>query len=264
MVKTVAARLGASVVPIAMDADGLLPDALAKAHRATPFSALYLQPVIHNPLGGTMSEARRQEILRAAAQLDVVIVEDMVYGFLKDAPPLAALDPERCIVVDSLSKSIAPGVAVGMLHVPAELRHRVAATVRAGTWTVSPLCLEAGVRIVADGTAAELRRLKHLDARKRQGIMAETLPRDRIEADPGSYHIWLRLSEDWRSEAFAAAAARAGVAVTPSSAFAMSPAPSPNAVRLALGLPTHEELRLAAERLARLLRTRPDEADRTE
>jgi hypothetical protein len=47
-------------------------------------------------------------------------------------------------------------------------------------------------------------------------------------------------------------------------AFAMTPGHAPNAVRLALGLPSHEELQLAGERLAALLNTRPDDVDRTE
>jgi DNA-binding transcriptional MocR family regulator len=219
---------------------------------------------MHNPLGQSMSDARRSDILRTASRLDLPIIEDLVYGFLSDKPPLAAEQPERCIMVDSLSKIIAPGAAVGMLYCPNAIRDRIAATVRAGAWTVSPLSLEAGMRLLTDGTAAEIRRLKRLDARRRQAIMTKALTGFEIAADPGSYHLWLRLPEAWRSDAFAAAAARAGVAVTPSSAFTMAPGHAPNAVRLALGLPSHDELRLAAERLANLLKARPEDTDNTE
>ncbi len=59
MVKGIAARLGVTLVPIAMDGEGIRPDALAKAHRAAALGAVYLQPVMQNPLGHTMSEARR-------------------------------------------------------------------------------------------------------------------------------------------------------------------------------------------------------------
>jgi DNA-binding transcriptional MocR family regulator len=264
MVKNIAARIGAAIVPIAMDADGLRPDAIAKAHRSAPLSAIYVQPVVHNPLGQTMREARRQDLLRMAQKLGLIIIEDMVYGFLSDTPPLAALDPERCIVADSLSKAVAPGAAVGTLHVPSALRDRVAATVRGGAWTAAPLPLEVGMRIVTDGTAAEIARMKRIDARKRQQIMRKALAGLPIDADPASYHLWLRLPESWRSEAFATAAAHQGVAITPSHAFAMMPGHAPNAVRLALGLPSHDELQFAGERLAALLRSHPDDVDRTE
>jgi DNA-binding transcriptional MocR family regulator len=264
MIKNIAARLGATIVPTAMDAEGLRPDALVKAHRATPLAAIYVQPVLHNPLGQTMSETRRQDLVRTAAKLGLFIVEDLVYGFLSDTPPLAALDPERCIVAESLSKSVAPGAAVGTLHVPAALRDRVSATVRGGAWTAPPLPLEVAMRLVADGTAAELKRLKRIDARKRQQIVRKAFAGLSVDADPTSYHLWLRLPESWRSEAFATAAAHQGIAITPSLAFAMTPGHAPNAVRLALGLPSHDELQLAADRLAALLRARPDDVDRTE
>jgi DNA-binding transcriptional MocR family regulator len=264
MVKNIAARLGAAIVPIAMDADGIRPDALAKAHRVSPLAAVYVQPVVHNPLGQTMSEPRRQDLVRMAGKLGIFIIEDMVYGFLSDTPPLAALDPERCIVAESLSKTIAPGAAIGTLHVPIALRDRVATTVRGGAWTAAPLPLDVATRLVADGTAAELKRLKRLDARKRQQIMRKAFADFTIDADPASYHLWLHLPEAWRSEAFVTAAAHRGVAITPSHAFAMMPGHAPNGVRLALGFPSHEELQLAADRLAALLKTRPDDSDRTE
>jgi DNA-binding transcriptional MocR family regulator len=263
-IKNIAAKLGVTVVPIAVDREGIRPDAVAKAHRAGALRALYLQPVLHNPLGHSMTAARREEVTRLAARLGLFIIEDLVYGFLSDDPPLASSAGDRCIVVDSLSKRIAPGVAVGFLHVPPSLRERVAATVRAGAWSVSSLALELGTRLMGDGTADEITRLKRTDARKRQEIVAQCLAGFEIVADARSYHVWLQLPEGWRSEAFAAAAARYGISLTPSNAFTIAPGHAPNAVRLALGLPTHSQLRKAGDRLAQLLATHPDETDVTE
>lgn len=264
MIKSIAARLGVSIIPIAMDDEGMLPDALSRAHRKAAVSAIYVQPVMHNPLGLSMSSARRAEIVRLASKLDMPIVEDLVYGFLSDNPPLAALAPERCIVIDSLSKRIAPGISVGTMHVPEGLRERIWSTVRGGAWTVPPLGLDLGVRLLLDGAAAELVRLKRRDARRRQAIVGKALGDHAFAGDPASYHLWLKLPEGWRSEAFVAAAARVGVAITPSSAFAMVPGHAPNAVRLALGLPSHDELRAAAGRLADLLRKGSEDVDVTE
>jgi hypothetical protein len=44
----------------------------------------------------------------------------------------------------------------------------------------------------------------------------------------------------------------------------MAPGHAPPAVRLALGQPSHEELRIAAARLAEILRRQPDETSVTE
>ena len=104
-----------------------------------------------------------------------MIIEDLVYGFLSDVPPLAAQAEERAIVVDSLSKRLAPGIAVGFLHVPAQLRERFAVTVRTGAWSVTPLALAAGMATAGDGTAAEITRRKRADAVARQAIVAECL-----------------------------------------------------------------------------------------
>jgi DNA-binding transcriptional MocR family regulator len=264
MIKGIATRLGVTLVPIAMDSEGIRPDALAKAHRAGALGAVYLQPVMQNPLGHTMSDARRDEVMRLVRKLDLTIIEDCIYGFLTDVPPLTAQAGDRAILVDSLSKRLAPGIAVGFIHVPVHLRERLAVALRTGAWSVTPLALAAGTRLLADGTAAEITRRKRADARARQAIVADCLSGHRIDADPNSYHVWLNLPEGWRAEAFTAAAARAGIAITPASAFAVAPGHSPNAVRLALGLPSHDELRKAVTRLAALLAARPDEADVTE
>ena len=52
-IKGIAARLGITLVPLAMDENGVRPDAVQKAHRDAHLSAIYLQPVFQNPLGIT-------------------------------------------------------------------------------------------------------------------------------------------------------------------------------------------------------------------
>ncbi|MGJ4998182.1 PLP-dependent aminotransferase family protein [Bradyrhizobium sp. HKCCYLS3077] len=263
MIKGIAARLGVTLVPLAMDGEGVRGDALTKAHRAHALNAIYIQPVMQNPLGLTMSEARREEIVRLVRKHELMIIEDLVYGFLSDQVSLAAQAEERVIVVDSLAKRLAPGIAVGFLYVPSALREKFAATVRTGAWSVTSLALAAGMGLLADGTAAEITRRKRADAVVRQAIVAECLAGHRIDADPRSYHVWLHLPEGWRAEALTAAAARAGIAITPASAFAIAHGHSPNAVRLALGLPSHDDLRTALWRLAGLL-SHHDASDMTE
>ncbi len=263
-IKNIADKLGVHLVPIALDDEGLLPDAIAKAQRSGPLSALYVQPMFHNPLGHSMSAARQTAVLRLTEKLDLPIIEDRVYAFLTDEPPLAAQAPDRCLVIGSLSKQVAPGVGLGFVHAPDALSDRVAAAVRSGAWSVRGLALAAGVRLMADGTASEIGRLKRKDAQVRQRIVSDCFGASVVSADKLSYHAWIKLPGRWRSEPFAAAAARANIALTPSSAFAVTPGHAPNAVRIALGWPTHDQLRLALTRLRRLLDAGPDATDVTE
>ena len=183
-IKGIAARLGVTLVPLAMDEHGVRPDAVQKAHREAHLSAIYIQPVIQNPLGITMPAARRADLLRVVEKLDLVVIEDAVYGFLDDEPPLAALAPDRCVVLDSLSKKVAPGLSLGFVVPPPRLRENVMASVRSGGWTAAGFAFAAAQQLMADGTAAELARLKRIDAQQRQKIAARLPCRPRDPDQP--------------------------------------------------------------------------------
>jgi DNA-binding transcriptional MocR family regulator len=263
-IKGIAARLGVTLVPLAMDAQGVRPDAVQKAHREANLSALYIQPTIQNPLGMTMPGGRRADLLRVVEKLDLTVIEDSVYGFLSDEAPLAAMAPDRCVVLDSLSKKVAPGLALGFIVSPPRLREGILNAIRSGGWTASGYAFAAGQRLMGDGTAAELIRLKRADAQRRQQMAAERLAGFEIQADRKSYHLWLSLPQHWRSQTFVAAAARRDIALTPSTTFAITPGHAPNAVRLALAAPSIEQLDFALRTLADILRTQQDDFDSTE
>lgn len=118
--------------------------------------------------------------------------------------------------------------------------------------------------MMADGTAAELVRLKRIDARRRQQLAAERLAGLEIQANPKSYHLWLTLPPQWRSQTFVAAAARREIALTPSSTFAVSPGHAPNAVRLALAAPPIDQLDAALRTLSGILRANEEDFESTE
>ncbi|WP_038385515.1 PLP-dependent aminotransferase family protein, partial [Bradyrhizobium elkanii] len=263
-VKGIAARLGISLVPLAMDEYGVRPDAVQKAHREAHLSAIYVQPTIQNPLSITMPPERRAELLRVVEKLGLVVIEDGVYGFLDDEAPLAALAPDSCIVLDSLSKKVAPGLALGFIVSPPRLRESIMAAVRSGGWTASGYAFAAGQRLMADGTAAELSRLKRIDAGRRQLLAAKHLADFEIQTNPKSYHLWLTLPPHWRSQTLVAAAARRDIALTPSTTFAATPGHAPNAVRLALAAPPMEQLDLGLRTLAGMLSATEEDFDSTE
>ncbi|SHM78282.1 PLP-dependent aminotransferase family protein [Bradyrhizobium lablabi] len=257
-IKDIAARLGVTLVPLTMDEEGVRPDAVQKAHREAHLSALYIQPTIQNPLGMTMPPGRRADLVRVVEKLGLPIIEDTVYSFLGDEAPLAALAPDTCIVLDSLSKKVAPGLAVGFIVSPPRLRERIMASVRSGGWTASGFALAAGTRMMGDGTVSELVRLKRIDAARRQQMAAKYLAGFEVQANIQSYHLWLTLPPHWRSQTFVAAAARRDIALTPSTTFAVAPGHAPNAVRLALGAPSTEQLETALRTLSGLLAARED------
>jgi DNA-binding transcriptional MocR family regulator len=144
------------------------------------------------------------------------------------------------------------------------LRESLMAAVRSGGWTASGYMLAAGQRLIDDGTAAELTRLKRDDAVRRQQLASSLLSGFTLQANSKAYHLWLNLPPHWRSQALVGAAARRDIALTPSTTFAAAPGHAPNAVRLALGAPTITQLETGLHTLAGILKAREEDFDTTE
>jgi DNA-binding transcriptional MocR family regulator len=259
VVKGIAARLGVTLVPLAMDDDGLLPSALEEAN----IRAVYLQPTLHNPLGVTMPQRRRNEIAEVLLRKEIYAIEDTIYGFLRDdLPPIAALAPQWTVVLDSLSKRLAPGLTVGFAVPPPAIVDRVAGALRSGGWTAQHFALAAATHWMSDGTPkakstlATVEGSKRTEATARQDLVAKALADFTVRADPHAYHCWWELPDPWRADTFVAAAARRGIAVSPGAIFAVA-SQAPHAVRLALAAPTRPELATALKTLAALARDTP-------
>lgn len=232
-----AERQGLVPVPLAMDENGVLPDAIEAAHRAAPLRAIYVQPTMQNPIGTTASVERREQLAALLERLDgPVAIEDAVYAFLDvDAPaPLRAFAPERTVLVDSLSKRIGPGLTLGFIAAPERLRKALAKAIVAGAWGASGFVMEGGTRWLADGTVAALEAAKRLDAQARQAVARRAFAGYTVRANPSSYHIMVDLAPNRRAEDVIVEAAHGGIALAPAAAFTVQTGHAPNAIRVGL------------------------------
>jgi DNA-binding transcriptional MocR family regulator len=258
-VKTIAQQLGIRLLPLPLDAEGIAPDALIEARRDVGLSAVYLQPTLHNPLGVTQSPARAALIAEILVKDGILAIEDAVNSFLDArASSLRSLAPEQVVLVDSLSKRLAPGLTLGVIITPRRLIEDISRALQTGAWAAPALAQTVCGRWMADGTATRIIEAKRLDAAARQRLAHQRLGRFGLRGNRQAYHCWLPLPDSWRADAFVAAAARYNIAVTPASAFAVVPDRAPNAVRLALSAPPAETLSDALERLASILDGRCD------
>ena len=133
--KSIAERLRITLVGVAMDEEGVDPDALARAAAETGARVALLIPTLHNPTTRSCSRARRQALAELARRQDLTFVEDDVYAAYargrNAAPPLAALAPERSWYVNGASKTLAPGLRAGWILPPREARETLVRTMRA-------------------------------------------------------------------------------------------------------------------------------------
>ncbi|HZB92728.1 MAG TPA: PLP-dependent aminotransferase family protein [Stellaceae bacterium] len=250
-IRAAASLLHLKLVPLAIDDEGVLPDALASACRGGRVRALYTLPTLHNPTTAMMPLERRRALAEVARRHQVMLIEDDVYGFLAERPlpALTSLAPEHGFYITATSKSFVPGLRVGYVHCPAALVDDVAAAVRAMTYTAPPLTARIASRWIEDGIADRLVAEKRAEAARRQHAAQRLLPQQSYRTSPGAAHLWLTLPEPWQGEAFAAAARQRGIAVTPAAAFATG-RQVPRAVRLCIGTPP--SLAAVAHGLARL------------
>ncbi|MFI0779532.1 PLP-dependent aminotransferase family protein [Streptomyces sp. NPDC021212] len=260
VVKAVAARLGITLVPLAMDGAGLIPEAVEEAHAAAPLHAVYVQPRLHNPLSLTMPTQRVERLAEVLVRLGIPAVEDTIWAFLRDElPPLAVHAPEQTVLIDSLSKRLAPGLTLGFAVAPAALAGEIAATLRSGGWAPMRFALEAAHRWQQDGTVKKLVEAKQREAAVRQEIAARHLAGFAVQSDPCSYHCWWQLPRPWRADTFVATAARHGIGVVPAAAFTIGSNHAPNAIRLGLASPQRDVLSQALGTLVELARSAPED-----
>jgi DNA-binding transcriptional MocR family regulator len=197
------ARLGADVVPVAMDGEGLDPEALERELASGRTSFLYTIPTFQNPSGRTLSPERRRRVVELAAAHGVPVLEDDPYGLVRyegEPPPsLHELEGGELVTyASSFSKTVAPGVRVGWFAAPAELAARLEA--RAVSNYISPPFLtQATVFELIDRGAYEpnLERIKGL-LKIRRDAMLEALAREldgqATWSEPeGGYFLWVDL-----------------------------------------------------------------------
>jgi 2-aminoadipate transaminase len=94
---------------------------LERAGRRPKF--IYTVPNFHNPAGVTLSLERRRELVRIAAERELLVLEDNPYGLLRyegtPLPTLRSLDDEFVIYASTFSKILSPGVRLGWAAAPA-------------------------------------------------------------------------------------------------------------------------------------------------
>src|SRR5690606_655063 len=174
---SVARLTGIRLMPVAIDGQGLLPEAFDRACQTLRPRFVYTMPTLHNPTTATASLERRREIAKIARAHKVLIVEDDAYGFLVEPRNTSYYEllSDQTVYLTSLSKSIAPALRVGYMAAPPRLHKLFRSAVRATTIMVSPILLELAGQMINSGAGVEAARFQTEAARRRQRLAASIL-----------------------------------------------------------------------------------------
>ncbi|MDX6516720.1 MAG: 2-aminoadipate transaminase [Gaiellaceae bacterium] len=258
--------LGAEIVGLAMDDEGLDPDALEQALASGSKPAfVYTIPTFQNPSGRTLSAERRQRIVELAQAHDLFVLEDDPYGLVRfdgEAPPtmfeLEGGDHERVIYSSSFSKTVAPGLRTGYFILPQQLVKPL--ELIAGSTTISPSLLPEAtlVEFVRAGHfEPNLERVKGL-LKARRDAMLESLDRHfggtgaSWSHPEGGYFLWLDFPEGTDADALLPRATEAGVTFVKGSDF-FADGQGRGSARLAYSFVAVDEVDEGVSRLASLV-----------
>lgn len=256
-----AQSLGLVVETVALDEEGVRPDALEEACRKDRVRLLYTVPTLQNPTTATMSEQRRREIVAIARKYDLILVEDGVFAFLSpDAPPpIQSMAPDITIHATSLSKAVSPSLRIGYMAVPEGLVSQLAAVVKATMLMPPTLGAQLGAELIYSGAVGLAAKRQRQQARDRQRLARRILGAYVDHTNPDASQIWLKLPPVWGPRQFADAALVRGVSVNPGASFMPAPdAEEPGNIRVCLAT-EHEQQRMeeGLHVLAELLEAHP-------
>ena len=233
-----AEMLGCRVMPVALDAECVVPGALREVCAREQVAALYTMPSVHNPTGAVAPLERRREVVGVAREFGLTIIEDAAYGFLLDDEPerYVALAPERSFYVESLSKRVAPGLRTAFVVAPAQRAAELDLALRVTASGISTLLGSLGCAMAADGRLAAIIAAKRREGAVRLQRTREMLAGLDVMGEGNSWHVFVTLPEGCGTdEDVERACEERGVLVTGARWFTAPGADVPRAVRLGLG-----------------------------
>ncbi|MGB7269257.1 MAG: PLP-dependent aminotransferase family protein [Albidovulum sp.] len=243
------------VVPVMLDAEGMLPEALDAACRRYGGRVVCVTPEAQNPTTARMSLERRQAIVEVAVHHDLQIIEDECYSVAESAlPSLRALAPDRVWHISSISKSLSAGLRFGAIVAPTGLGEAARLAAQHNYFSLPRLVTDVVLSLLRSGEAHKLRSKVQAVIERRLELTLNILGRHDLRWQRGLSFVWLPMPSGWRASTFIREAESLGVLVRSADEYALVDGRAPSAVRIALacGIP-EAQFTDALARLAGLL-----------
>jgi len=230
--------------------EGVMLDALQKTLDAHPVKACLFSTTLNNPLGVSMPEDMRRQLVEIIDDRGVTLIEDDVYGellFDGHRPNPAAMYSRtgRVLTCGSFSKTAAPGYRIGWL-VAGNYRDRISRLKRSFSCSSGLLQQMTLAEFMAGGDfdrhLKTLRPILQQNAQRMSALVAEHFPPDTRTSKPvGGSVLWLELPRGVDSVELFDLAIAAGISIAPGPIF--SPCTRyRNYVRLSFGHLWNEDM----------------------
>jgi GntR family transcriptional regulator / MocR family aminotransferase len=208
--RRVVAATGLEIVPVGVDDGGVKVEELERAEA----DAVVLTPAHQHPTGVVLAGDRRQAVLAWLREHDAIAIEDdydAEYRYDRAAVgALQGLDPDRVVYAGTVSKTLAPGLRLGWLAVPAQLIDRVVDAKALADWGTSRVEQLAFARFVSRGELDRHLRRMRAEYRRRRDLMVEeiakALPEANVRGVAAGLHLTVELPDGWDEDAIRQAA----------------------------------------------------------
>ncbi|MBV9611101.1 MAG: PLP-dependent aminotransferase family protein [Acidobacteriaceae bacterium] len=244
-------RVGANLIPVAVDASGMDMERLEEAVQRHRPRMLLVTPSFQNPTGSTLSLERRKRIGQLAERWGLVLVESDIYSELryvgKALPPVKALDETgNAILLGSYSKVSFPGLRVGWVLGPRAVVARLADAKQISDLHSDQLSQAVLLRFAESGELERhLERTRAAGAARLEAVLracARYLPAGATYTRPeGGMNLWIELPAPLSAESLLRRTEEHGVNFLPGKYFAVRPAHA-RGLRISFGGLAPEEI----------------------
>ncbi|MFD0713415.1 PLP-dependent aminotransferase family protein [Paenibacillus sp. GCM10027626] len=251
---------GLRLFRLPVDEHGVQPDDIRSLYKKHRIKMVFLNPNFHNPTGTLYSEERRQQVLDAASELGLPIVEDDPFSLTaydgSPPPPLKALDSSGSVLyIGSFSKIAASGLRIGWMVAPHSIVERLADARQQIDFGLSIIPQQVVAQFLQSAYfAPHLERLRAQLQFKRdltiEALNSELSGLIEYAVPQGGLHLWVKLLPDIPDNKLFEEAVKKGVIFVPGSVYGSDA----SFVRFTYGRAKAEEIQEGIAKFADALR----------
>ncbi len=227
------------LVPIKMDSEGMIPEALDQACRQSAIKGVYLMPSCNNPTTINIPITRKLALAEIFKKHHLTVLEDDHYafasaGYLSDyVSPLRELLPEQTIYICNTTIPICSSLRIAFLVFPYRYLDAIYGAICNINIKTSALDTEAVCQLIESGVASDIVSKKIALSKQANAIFNEIFPHN-FQGHPYSFFRWLEIPKGLRSATIGWELLAQGVHVYHSRRFTCGKEESSSYLRIAL------------------------------